>query len=72
MSRDTAMDLTILEIEKLFRDNNTPTGVLKDPNWPGPKYYSECKKFSWKEVLVKNHQAYYVKKGLTYPDYKAI
>ena len=44
--------------------------ALADPNWPGPNYYDDCKKFSWKEVLVKNHKAYYVAKGQSYPDYK--
>ena len=44
--------------------------ALADPNWPGPNYYKDCKMFSWKEVLVKNHKAYFVNKGQTYPDYK--
>ena len=46
--------------------------LLADPNWPGPNYYDDCKKFEWKQVLVKNHKAFYIKRGLTYPDYKKL
>ena len=63
--------MTILETNRLAKLYDREDG-FKDPNWPGPNYYDDCKKFSWKDVLVENHKAYYVEKGLTYPDYKAI
>ena len=71
MSKETAQDLTILELEKIYKDNDKAS-FLKDPSWPGKSYYDDCKLFEWKQVLVDNHKAYYIKKGLTYPDWVAL
>jgi len=47
MSKETAQDLTILELEKIYKDNDK-SSFLKDPSWPGKSYYDDCKLFEWK------------------------
>ena len=29
---------------------------IPDPKRPGPKYYSECKKFNWIDTLIEKHK----------------
>ena len=31
---------------------------IPDPKRPGPKYYSECKQFSWVDTLIEKHKSH--------------
>ena len=35
--------------------------LIPDPKRPGPKYYSECKRFNWTDKLIENHQKHIAK-----------
>ena len=71
MPREEGMTLFIQETDTIFAEEGK-SEFLENPNWPGPKYYDDCKKFSWVEVLVENNNSYYVKKGQTIPEWKKL
>ena len=71
MPKEDAMRAFIALTDKLYRENDVAFH-LEDPGWPGPKYYDDCKKFSWVEVLVKSHKSYYISNNKDVPDWKKI
>ena len=69
MPKEDAQRSFIALTEKIYKENGKEE-YLVDANWPGPKYYDDCKKFSWVEVLVKSHKSYYINNNKKVPDWK--